>query len=178
MRMPAWRLAMFDTLPSVSVCEGRPSTRSAHRSSPAKSLTAVVGLGCPSFGGQRTVARQRRVSVQCPPLLPCAATVERSWQSQYARGSSARSTGSGKYMSVLVSSGSCSSVLRCPAAPGPQVGSGASYRSRRAALGGVAAVNPASVQDLAGSHPSPNPSVNRTSTSGLRPLAAAGYLKR
>ena len=31
---------------------------------------------------------------------------------------------------------------------------------------------------LYGKRAKPNPSVNRTSTSGLRPLAAAGYLKR
>lgn len=163
---------MLATLSSASVCLGRPSTRSAHRSLPAKSLTSAVITGCPSFGGQRAAAREHRVLSQCLPSQ--RAFVAKPVPSRFFM----RSTGSGKYMSVLICDSCCSSALRGTAAPGPLVGSGASYRSRRAALCGVAANNPVCVQRAACSHPSPNPSVNRTSTSGLRPLAAAGYLKR
>jgi hypothetical protein len=81
-------------------------------------------------------------------------------------------------MSVLAGNGAYSSALRSTAAPGPQVGSGASYRSRRAALSRVAAVNTASAQWGAGSYASPNPSIEGTSTSKLRLLAAAPHVKR
>ena len=76
-------------------------------------------------------------------------------------------------MSVLVCNSCCSSALRGTAAPGPQVGSGASYRSRRAALCGVAAKNSAALVRAR-----PNPSIEGTSTIRLRLLAAAPHVKR
>jgi hypothetical protein len=179
MRASTQRPAMLATSSLPSVCLGRPSTRPAHGSLSAKRLIAVVGLGCPSFGGQRTVGRRCRSCVQCTRWQRwLQASVPRLSQNQYAHGSSTHSTGSGKYLGVLVSHSSCSSALRRTAAPGLQVGSGASYRSRRAALGGVAAIKPATIRRAVGSHPSPNPSIEGTSTSKLRLLAAAPHVKR
>jgi hypothetical protein len=178
MRTFTQRPSRLATSSSASVRPGRPSARPAHRWLFAKRLIANVGLGCPSFGGQRTAERRRRNCIECLLLWRCAASVERSSQSQYARGSSTRSTGSGKYMSVLVSHSCCSSALRCTAAPVPQVRSGASYRSRRAAVCGVAAAKTATIRKAAGPHPSPNPSIEGTSTMQLRCIAAAPHVKR
>ena len=66
------------------------------------------------------------------------------------------------------------SALRGTAAPGLLVGAGASYRSRRAVLSGVAG----QYNRVACVRARPNPSVNRTSNIRLRLLSAAGYLKR
>ena len=71
-------------------------------------------------------------------------------------------------------------ALRSTAAPGLPVGWGTGYRPCRAALSGVAAVDPLLAQ------PRPNPSVKRTSNGGLGflvlhsavPPLAAAYLKR
>ena len=65
------------------------------------------------------------------------------------------------------------SALRSTAAPGPQAFEGASYRSRQATLCGVAAKN-----SVAPVRARPSPSIEGTSTSGLRPLAAAPHVKR
>ncbi len=65
------------------------------------------------------------------------------------------------------------SAPRSAAAPGLQAFEGASYRSRQAALCGVAAKN-----SVALVRARPNPSIEGTSTSGLRPLAAAPHVKR
>jgi len=65
------------------------------------------------------------------------------------------------------------SALRGTAAPGPQAFEGASYRSRQAALCGVAAKN-----SVAPETARPNPSIEGTSTSKLRLLAAAPHVKR
>ena len=65
------------------------------------------------------------------------------------------------------------SALRSTAAPGPQAFEGASYRSRQAALCGVAAKN-----SVAPETARPNPSIEGTSTSKLRLLAAAPHVKR
>ena len=65
------------------------------------------------------------------------------------------------------------SALRGTAAPGPWAFEGASYRSRQAALCAAAAKN-----SVAPETARPNPSIEGTSTSGLRPLAAAPHVKR
>ena len=65
------------------------------------------------------------------------------------------------------------SALRSTAAPEPQAFEGASYRSRQAAVCGVAAKN-----SVALGRPRPNPSIEGTSTSKLRLLAAAPHVKR
>ena len=65
------------------------------------------------------------------------------------------------------------SALRSTAAPGSQVCEGASYRSRRAALCGVAAKN-----SVAPETARPNPSIEGTSNSKLRLLPAAPHVKR
>ena len=173
-------------LPSVLQCSLRCRRP---RSAWAARLRGRRTVRCPRRASPPQSPRAVRPSAASAPLLasiessvsafPCnGALVERSSQKPVPSRFSMRSTASGKHMIVLVCNSCCSSALRGTAAPGPLVGSGASYRSRRAALCGVAANNPVRVQRAACSHPSPNPSVNRTSASGLRPLAAAGYLKR
>ena len=72
----------------------------------------------------------------------------------------------------------CSPALRNTAAPEPRGFGGASYRSRQAAVCGVAAVNPAINQGMACSRPIPNPSIEGTSTMQLRCIAAAPHVKR
>ena len=65
------------------------------------------------------------------------------------------------------------SALRGTAAPGPQAFEGASYRSRQAALCGVAAKN-----SVALVRARPNPSIEGTSNIRLRQLSAAPHVKR
>ena len=111
-----------------------------------------------------------------------ARDVERSAQSRYARGLSMQSTNCGKHMSAIVRGRSfgraCSSALGSAAAPGPQAFEGASYRSRQAAVCGVAAVNPAINQRMAVPARSLTLPSRGTSTIRLRLLAAAPHVKR
>jgi hypothetical protein len=65
------------------------------------------------------------------------------------------------------------SALRGTAAPGPRAFEGASYRSRQAALCGVAAKN-----SVASETARPNPSIEGTSNIWLRQLSAAPHVKR
>jgi hypothetical protein len=65
------------------------------------------------------------------------------------------------------------SALRGTTAPGPKAFEGASYRSRQAALCGVAAKNSAALVRAR-----PNPSIEGTSNSRLRRLLAAPHVKR
>ena len=76
----------------------------------------------------------------------------------------------------------CSLALRSTAAPGRKVGSGTGF----ARAAGITPLRhqPVSEGGLVSAHraiahgPLPNTTVNRTSNSGLRPLSAAGYLRR
>ena len=65
------------------------------------------------------------------------------------------------------------SALRGTAAPRPRAFEGASYRSRQAALCGVAANN-----SVAPETARPNPSIEGTSNIWLRQLSAAPHVKR
>jgi hypothetical protein len=161
------------------------------RCAPACLFTRQVRRSCPrggasfAFGLRRSVLRRpanRRLSLPLSNHEGKSSTAGIHRKLGTLLVSSSPSAGSGKHMNVQVRSMSLGSAfslaLRGTAAPESQVGSGASYRSRRATLGGVAARNSVRVERSACLQASPNPSIEGTSTMQLRCIAAAPHVKR
>ena len=169
---------------------------------PPKRTSATVILGRPSCGGRRTSrrlqrdcvlrsARAVRPSAASEPSVPhrrsasnpFAPTGMRSLQVGRVRFPLKHMnveriimciTGSNRGINATAVRGRVSyAALRSTAAPGPQAGSGASYRSRRAASCRVAAAAIPFSSTMR-----PNPSIEGTSNIWLRQLSAAPHVKR
>jgi hypothetical protein len=131
-----------------------------------------VGVGCPSFGGQRSAGGRSS--------LPRAKLVKKSWPLRCVTAAAQRRLRSRPELGVRAATGSVLPLWLAgqteAAAISARQNCTPACRVASPVSSGPSALHGKSI--TVGASPVPNPSVKGTSTSGLRPLAAAPYVER
>jgi hypothetical protein len=146
--------------------------RPSDRSLPATKAGFPKGLGLP-FVGARSVELGRGNSTSVVSSKSSTRQSSTVHKAMNVKRINRTMRGNSKLLVSALQRCASSSALRSTAAPGPHVGSGASYRSRRAVSCRVAAR-----EMLSSSTMRPNPSIEGTCNIRLRRLSPAPHVKR